>query len=169
MIMFTEVYTYYCEEPDPWSQRDVFLNVIRIHKTKEISSYSDFDQKSIMMYPIYPVFNRQGIDIPLNTELSDVDKSFAMVHYARLEPHPESPEWDISHTLGVLGVDGDLRSQILHCQDPKKIRRLYMQWSSSQMPAPTNPGPSIQVATQSHANRPWYCVFRGARKMPLEG
>lgn len=107
---------------------------------------------------MYPVYNRQGVDIPLNTELSDIDKSFAIVHYAPLQSNSETSEWDIPHALDVLGVQGNHRSQILNSGDPKEIRRLYIQWSSSRTRVCTSAGPSLQVATQRHANRRWYCI-----------
>ncbi|KAJ3488068.1 hypothetical protein NLI96_g3099 [Meripilus lineatus] len=123
---------HYRNQDCPWSRKDIKQNIINVLKDKQISNYSLFDPNSIMMYPIEESYTEQEIVIPRNTQLSELDKAYAMVHYPRQRPHKRAPEWTISHALDVIGVHGILRGQILRTRDPEKIRDLFTRWNAAE-------------------------------------
>lgn len=146
--MCTDILEHYRNQDCPWSRKDIKQNIINVLKDKQISNYSLFDPNSIMMYvrsiqtnlitdflyryPIEESYTEQEIVIPRNTQLSELDKAYAMVHYPRQRPHKRAPEWTISHALDVIGVHGILRGQILRTRDPEKIRDLFTRWNAAE-------------------------------------
>ena len=50
------------------------------------------------------------------------------LHYPRMKPHPDAPEWTIQHALDVANIIGDRREEILRAQSPDQIREIFQQW-----------------------------------------
>ena len=146
--MCTDILEHYRNQDCPWSRKDIKQNIINVLKDKQISNYSSFDPNSIMMYvrsiqtnliteslyryPIEESYTEQEIVIPRNTQLSELDKAFAMVHYPRQRPHKCAPEWTISHALDVIGVHGVFRDKILRTRNPEKTRDLFTRWNAAE-------------------------------------
>ncbi|KAJ3490356.1 hypothetical protein NLI96_g1475 [Meripilus lineatus] len=103
----------YYETSHEWSRAEIQCQVIDIYKEKHITNFSQFDHKSVMMYPMYPSHTLEGLELPLNTELSEIDKAFAMVHYPRLEPQIPSPQWTVAHALDVLKAAAQISMQVI--------------------------------------------------------
>ncbi len=71
------------------SKKQVDSNIFNTYK-REQARFSDFDPKSIMLYPIPPGLTTDGFSVELNRSLSETDKKFIgivypkQVHQARL-------------------------------------------------------------------------------------
>lgn len=72
------VYAYYARMG--WNQQMVDQNLFQKYSTN-ITQFTQMDAKSIMMYPIPKELTLDGFSVPMNTVLSDVDKSFATQMY----------------------------------------------------------------------------------------
>ncbi|KAJ3488067.1 hypothetical protein NLI96_g3098 [Meripilus lineatus] len=128
-LTFNEFVYEYFRIMEGWSDKVTRDNVTQVVEEREIDNYTEFDTKSIMMYDIPASCNHQGSTIEPNSELSEVDKAFAMVHYPRFTPHEKAPEWTIAHALDVLGVHGTTRDKILQSYCPKEIYGLFTAWN----------------------------------------
>ncbi|KAK7696473.1 hypothetical protein QCA50_001130 [Cerrena zonata] len=115
-----------------WENDHTEQQVLRACERHEVSSCSDFDKKSIMLYSIPSETNVQGIYIPENDVLSDMDKAYMFLHYPRARPHPEAAEWSISHALNIANVIGPKREEILRTTSPDRVRRLFIEWSAAE-------------------------------------
>ena len=71
--------------------------------------------------------------IPHRTQLSDVDKAYAVVHYHRAIPHRSAPDWTLEHALDVLQITGQLKDQRLESKEPGEIRDLFTRWNTSRV------------------------------------
>ncbi|SFT98548.1 hypothetical protein SAMN05660657_04457 [Geodermatophilus amargosae] len=69
------VYAYYAGPPNYWSKEDVDHNLFDVYN-KDLTVYTSVDPRSIMMYPIDRRFTLDGLEVRLNTDLSDQDKRF---------------------------------------------------------------------------------------------
>lgn len=67
------VYSYY--ENNGWNKETVDNNIFDKYSTLQ-TNYSEFDEKSIMLYAIHPDFTLDGYSINWNYDLSDVDIEF---------------------------------------------------------------------------------------------
>jgi hypothetical protein len=77
-----EAYNYY----RPLLQNNDSLvksQVIDVYNLSTVSNFSHLDLQSIMMYFMPAKLNREGIDIPVNLELSPLDKAFMTLNYPR--------------------------------------------------------------------------------------
>ncbi|KAK6516382.1 hypothetical protein TWF506_006291 [Arthrobotrys conoides] len=84
------VYEYY-KAREGWGRQKIYHNVLRKFDKYNISQFSDFDPKSIMIYPISESVLLPGNSefvVPWNTRLSATDKEFI----GKLYPFPEEPE-----------------------------------------------------------------------------
>ena len=82
------VYEYYTGPPNNWPKFKVKLNVLQGFD-KGLTQYSDFDPKSIMLYPIPNEHTKGDWSIDWrNSELSETDKSFIA------EQYPATPAGD---------------------------------------------------------------------------
>jgi len=71
-----EVLKYYMGPPNNWSEAEVRFNVLDRY-SRFVSQYSEFDTKSIMLYPIAKRFTIGGYEVPWrNAVLSETDKEF---------------------------------------------------------------------------------------------
>lgn len=78
------VYAYYMGEPNNWSKEEVDFNLFERYAA-DITNFSAFDPKSIMLYPIPKQFTIGGFEVGWNTVLSDTDKVFM----ASIYPHED--------------------------------------------------------------------------------
>lgn len=93
-------------------------------------------------YPIPYTINTQGIDIPRNHDLSDIDKAYIFLNYPRVVAHDKTPDWNIRKVLKVAGVGGRRRKDILNATCPDSIRDLFAQWNvEKRMPCATAQSP----------------------------
>lgn len=85
------VYEYYLEEG--WAARDINEFFFRPYTSAE-TNYTEYDSKSIMVWPIDPILTTNGVGQFQNSELSVLDKQFIAKLYPRIN--------DTDYT--VLGV-----------------------------------------------------------------
>ncbi len=69
------VYAYYGGPPNNWSKEDVDTNLFALYDEDQ-TFHTEFDPESIMLYPIDRRFTLDGMEVGLNTSLSDRDKQF---------------------------------------------------------------------------------------------
>lgn len=82
------VLDYYMGPPNNWPQAEVQFNVLDRYST-DVTQFSTFDTKSIMLYPVPKRFTLGGFEVPWsNTVLSDTDKEFITTVY----PFDDSPK-----------------------------------------------------------------------------
>jgi len=78
------VYRYYMGPPNNWPKAQVDSNVLQAY-SKTQTQYSEFDEKSIMLYPVPNAHTRGNWEIDWkNKELSATDKAFI----AQIYPYP---------------------------------------------------------------------------------
>ena len=78
------VYRYYMGPPNNWTKDQVDNNLFRRYG-KTITNFSQFDQNSIMLYPIPAEFTTTGIAIgDRNSRLSETDIKFMGQQYPRI-------------------------------------------------------------------------------------
>ncbi len=83
--------------------------------SKDITQYSAFDPKSIMLYPIPNEFTIGDFEVGFNTTLSDMDKSFIGTIYPRDEPAVQELEVDgpaVQASIGQHGVEDQFRFEV---------------------------------------------------------
>lgn len=76
-----EVYSYY-KNTDGWEKQTVDENVLQRSNCESIE-FSEWDPKSIMMYPIPESLTKDGFSAPKNWELSQTDKKFIANAYPK--------------------------------------------------------------------------------------
>jgi hypothetical protein len=82
------VYAYYMGPPNFWTKEQVDQNLFARYST-DITQFTDFDPKSIMLYPVPNEFTIGDFEVGFNTTLSDTDKSFIATVYPKDEPEVE--------------------------------------------------------------------------------
>lgn len=75
------VYSFYMGYPNYWSRVQVDTNVFQKYD-QELTQYTAFDPKSIMLYPIPEEFTTDEYSVDWNLEISDVDRQFVKELYA---------------------------------------------------------------------------------------
>jgi serralysin len=66
--------------PNNWPLEVIIRNVFQVHAAAE-TNFTDLDENSIMMYPLPASWTLDGFSIPLNSELSELDKAFIRDQY----------------------------------------------------------------------------------------
>lgn len=74
------VYAYYGGPPNNWSKEQVDNNLFALY-AEELTVHTEFDRESIMLYPIDKRFTLDGLEVGLNTDLSERDKEFIAETY----------------------------------------------------------------------------------------
>lgn len=92
-----KVYAFYAGPPNHWSKAEVDTNIFQKYD-RTITQFSEFDPKSIMLYPIPNDLTIGDFEVGWNRELSPTDKQFIGAVYPR-RPKPD----------GELTVDGPPR------------------------------------------------------------
>jgi hypothetical protein len=78
------VYSYYMGPPNHWSKSDIDLNLFQRY-SREVTQFSEFDPKSIMIYAIPNGHTIGDYEVGWNKKLSEMDKSFIRTAYPREE------------------------------------------------------------------------------------
>ncbi|THH27511.1 hypothetical protein EUX98_g6673 [Antrodiella citrinella] len=125
------VYNFYMNGQG-WSRELVKQQIVDVYNTRDVSNFSKFDSKSIMMYFMPPDMNEQRINVPPNYSLTDLDKAFVVINYPRKEPAQEAPEWTLAHALDVVGVDASAKANILaRTDDADDVRLAFTLWTAA--------------------------------------
>lgn len=74
------VYRYYAGPPNRWTKYEVDLNILDVYG-RDITQFTAFDPKSIMIYPIPKELTLGGFQVNWNPGLSDTDKDFIAAQY----------------------------------------------------------------------------------------
>lgn len=74
------VYQYFANLATPWTQAQVDANIIEKYNSTQ-TNFSEYDQKSIMHYPIPTSWTLNGNSVSPNTQLSFFDKYFIQLMY----------------------------------------------------------------------------------------
>lgn len=74
------IYAYYAGPPNFWTPEQVDRNIFETY-AQDLTSFSELDPRSIMMYPIPKEFTLDGFEVGLKTALSDTDKAFIKTMY----------------------------------------------------------------------------------------
>jgi hypothetical protein len=121
-----------------WTEEEVRQQILNVYDDSEVSSFSEVDLTSIMMYFMPKEMNVEKIEIPPNNVLSELDKAYAFVNYPFITTRSSNPQWNIQHALDVAGVQGDSRGRILaeyNQKDWKGVRTEFALWSLNQRAA----------------------------------
>ena len=78
------VYRYYMGPPNNWSKSEIDLNLFQRYG-QEVTQFTKFDPKSIMLYPIPNEFTVGDFEVGWNRELSEMDKGFVGTIYPKGE------------------------------------------------------------------------------------
>ena len=158
LINFLSAVMHYFKHVYNVSKKDIKQDVLSTYGRKKLSPCcSAFDKNSIMTYVQHSEYScltatlkfswfcrrrytfpsditQEGVHVPLNYNLSDTDKAFVFLHYPRMVPHPDAPEWTIQHALDIADITGDRREEILQAQSPGRIREIFQQWCAERRP-----------------------------------
>jgi len=88
------VYEFYSGPPNYWSKQQVDTNIFERY-SEEITQFSRFDRKSIMLYPIPLALTLDGFEIGWNNKLSATDKRYIAALY------PSEHEAAVPITIGA--------------------------------------------------------------------
>jgi hypothetical protein len=108
------VYRYYMGPPNNWTKEQVDQNLFARY-SKDITQFSAFDPKSIMLYPIPNEFTIGDFEVGFNSTLSDTDKSFIATVYPKGEPDVQELEVDgpaVEASLGSHGEEDRFRFEV---------------------------------------------------------
>ena len=76
------VYRFYAGPPNYWSSQQVDVNLFQTY-SRTVTQFSEFDQQSIMLYPISEELTVGDFAVGWNRELSPTDKAFIGTLYRR--------------------------------------------------------------------------------------
>jgi hypothetical protein len=101
------VYRYYQGPPNYWSREQVDINLFTRYDA-DISQFSAFDPKSIMLYPIPNEFTIGDFEVGWNKTLSSVDKQFIATIYPALRKASSVLTIDSPPMDAVIGEFGEV-------------------------------------------------------------
>jgi Bacterial pre-peptidase C-terminal domain len=100
------VYAYYMGPPNNWTKEQVDQNLFARY-SQDITQFSTFDPKSIMLYPIPNEFTIGDFEVGFNTTLSDTDKSFIATIYPKGDPDVLELEVGGAPVEASIGAHGE--------------------------------------------------------------
>jgi hypothetical protein len=103
------VYRYYQGPPNYWSREQVDVNLFTRYEA-DITQFSEFDPKSIMLYPIPNEFTVGDYEIGWNQELSALDKQFISTIYPANRKASSVITVDEAPLDAVIGEFGEVDS-----------------------------------------------------------
>ena len=110
------VYRYYARPPNRWTTSEVDQNIFDAY-SRDLTQFTAFDPKSIMVYPIPKELTIGGFEVKWNLGLSDADKDFIAARYpfkdrSILELQIDAPpvEGIIGHTMEENHYQFDLHA-----------------------------------------------------------
>jgi hypothetical protein len=98
------VYRYYQGPPNNWTRAQVDTNLFQRYSA-DITQFSAFDKKSIMLYPVDNALTIGDYEIGWNTALSDTDKQFIGTAYP-LDKPPVVPATELAVGATVSAAIG---------------------------------------------------------------
>lgn len=101
------VYRYYQGPPNFWSREQVDINLFTRYEA-DITQFSAFDPKSIMLYPIPNEFTVGDFEVGWNKALSDTDKQFITTLYPANRKASTVLIVDAPPTDAVIGEFGEI-------------------------------------------------------------
>ncbi len=101
------VYRYYQGPPNYWSREQVDINLFTRYEA-DITQFSAFDPKSIMLYPIPNEFTKGDFEIGWNHSLSANDKQFISTLYPANRKASTVLGIDTSASDAVIGEFGEV-------------------------------------------------------------
>jgi hypothetical protein len=101
------VYRYYQGPPNYWSREQVDINLFTRYDA-DLSQFSEFDPKSIMLYPIPNEFTVGNFEIGWNRGLSETDKQFITTVYPANRKAASTLSVDAPPTDAVIGEFGEV-------------------------------------------------------------
>ncbi len=100
------VYAYYMGPPNNWTKEQVDQNLFARY-SQDITQFSAFDPKSIMLYPIPNEHTIGDFEVGFNTTLSDTDESFIGTVYPQEQPDVHELEVDGPAVEDSIGAHGE--------------------------------------------------------------
>lgn len=100
------VYAYYMGPPNNWTKDQVDQNLFARYSA-DITQFSAFDPKSIMLYPIPNEHTIGDFEVGFNSTLSDTDESFIGTIYPRRQPAVNELEVDGPAVQDSIGEHGE--------------------------------------------------------------
>jgi hypothetical protein len=100
------VYRYYMGPPNNWSKSDIDLNLFQRYSL-EITQFTEFDPKSIMLYAIPNEHTIGDYEVGWNKELSEIDKTFIRTCYPFEEKPPVKLKIGTKPTRAEIGAHGE--------------------------------------------------------------
>lgn len=76
------VYHFYMGEPNCWSKEEIDANIFQRYSKTE-TNFTEFDTKSIMLYPIPKSLTTGGFEVGWNRTLSNMDEDFMKELYPK--------------------------------------------------------------------------------------
>ena len=101
------VYRYYAGPPNYWTKEQTDVNLFQTY-ARDQTQFSEFDPKSIMLYPIPKEFTIGGFEVGWNTELSETDKQFVATIYPFEEKQEKELVIDGEPLSESIGKPGEL-------------------------------------------------------------
>ncbi len=101
------VYKYYAGPPNNWTKEQVDINLFTRYSAN-ITQFSEFDPKSIMLYPIPNEFTIGNFEVGWNKVLSDEDKQFVATLYPPAEKPKNELTIDSPATPASIGQFGEV-------------------------------------------------------------
>ena len=98
------VYRYYEGPPNNWTRDQVDNNLFRRYSADQ-SQFSEFDTKSIMLYPIPEAFTVGDFAVGFNSTLSDTDIAFIGQWY------PKAPKGEVELTVDADPLQASIGAQ----------------------------------------------------------
>jgi len=106
--------------------------VVDVYNSKDLACYSDLDLKSVMMYFMPAKLNEQGIEVGVNTKLSQVDKAYITINY----PGKENGGMSIHEALNIAQTPKDVAAEIedlISKKDYDQARKVFSTWNLQTM------------------------------------
>ncbi|KAJ7788900.1 hypothetical protein B0H14DRAFT_3892182 [Mycena olivaceomarginata] len=93
-----------------YNDRLVKSQVIDVYNSEQIMNMSHLDLHSIMMYFMPAELNEEGIEVPINLDLSKIDKAFITLNYPNVTV--KTGGMTVLEALGIVGVPNDVAAVI---------------------------------------------------------
>ncbi|KAK6988582.1 ZnMc domain-containing protein [Favolaschia claudopus] len=95
------VYSYYARTQG-WDRATIQSQILDTYASGDVSNYSVLDTTSIMMYFMPAEMNLQHVNVPVNNQLSDLDKAYVVINYPG---QTTDKTWTLDYALKKAGVD----------------------------------------------------------------
>ena len=114
------VYRYYTRPPNRWTKSEVDLNIFDEYG-RDVTQFTTFDPKSIMIYPIPKELTLGGFHVKWNLCLSDTDKDFIAARYPFKDELILELQMDAPPIEGAIGRPADENHYQFELRTPEQI------------------------------------------------